>query len=413
MPAALRLPGSRLRLSDAATPPGLLTAPGFARLWGAGAISNTMLWLELLAAGLFTLQATGSGLAVALVSAARGLPLLASGALVGVLAEALDRKRIVLGGLLLTGASSGAVSLLGFFGVARPWHLAVGALVSGLVYATEYPARRRMIAECAGPLRMGRAVALDSLTGFCARAAGPLLGGAAFGALGLGGTFGASALLSLLGAAAIAGLPHVQQRRPVSFRHVRGDLLEGLAFARRSRKMLLLLGVTVVMNLFGYAYTTLMAPIGREAYALSPAGVGVLAAAEPAGAFCSGVLMTAVAIPGRPPVWLAGGASGLLLALAAAPFLPPFWPVCAVLLLGGLGSGIYTNAQTILAMTAPAALRSRVMGLLTVCIGSWPVGQIFVGLLTTKMPPLAAMSALGASGLLALAGVVIVCRTVR
>jgi hypothetical protein len=50
------------------------------------------------------------------------------------------------------------------------------------------------------------------------------------------------------------------------------------------------------------------------------------------------------------------------------------------------------------------------MGLLTVCIGGWPIGQILVGLLTTRLSPLAALAALGLSGLLALAGVLVACR---
>jgi MFS family permease len=398
-----------LRPSEAAAA-GPLAAPGFVRLWVAGAIGNTMLWLELLAAGLFTLQATGSALDVALVAACRALPLLGGGAFVGVLAEALDRKRIVLGGLLLIGTSSGSVAVLGLLGVARPWHLALAALVGGFVYATEYPARRRMIAECAGPAGMGRAIALDSLTGFLSRAAGPLLGGVAYGRLGLGGTFAVSSLLSLLAAALVAPTPHRQDRRTLAVWQVRRDLLEGIAFARRSRRMLALLGITVVMNLFGYAYTALMAPIGRDAYALSPSGVGVLAAAEPAGAFASGLLMTAIVLPGPLLGWFAAGAAVLLTALAAASLLPPLWPVCLMLLAGGLGSGVYTNCQTAMAMTAPPALRSRVMGLLTVCIGGWPIGQILVGLLTTRLSPLAALAALGLSGLLALAGVLVACR---
>jgi hypothetical protein len=44
----------------------LLAATGFRELWIAGGVANAMLWLEVLAAGLFTFQATGSGLAVAI-----------------------------------------------------------------------------------------------------------------------------------------------------------------------------------------------------------------------------------------------------------------------------------------------------------------------------------------------------------
>jgi MFS family permease len=378
--------------------------PGFARLWAAGGIGSSILWLEVLAAGLFTLQATGSALAVAIVSAARSLPLLASGALIGVVAETVNRKRIVLGGLLLAAASSGSVSLLAFLGVVQPWHVGLAALASGLVYATEYPARRRMIAECAGPARVGRAVALDSLTNFGSRCAGPLAGGAAYGAFGLGGTFAASATLSLFGAILVAGVPHVQEPKILSFAHVRRDLADGFAFVRRTAALRALLGVTIVMNMFGYAYTVLMAPIGREAFGLSPAGVGILAASEPAGALLGGLAMTVLALPGRPLRWLAGGVALLLSALATVPLLPPLWPVCAVLLVGGIGSGLFTNHQTTIALSAtPPALRSRVMGLLTTCIGCWPLGQLFVGLLTLELSPLEALTTLGLVGLALLA----------
>ena len=96
--------------------PGLLSAPGFVPLWVAGGVSNAMLWLEVLAAALFTLQVTGSGFDVALVSAARSLPLLATGAVIGVISDAIDRKRIVVGGLLLSAASAGGIGLLAMAG---------------------------------------------------------------------------------------------------------------------------------------------------------------------------------------------------------------------------------------------------------------------------------------------------------
>jgi len=95
-----------------------VTAPlyrvsGFRELWIAGGIANAMLWLEVLAGCLFTFQATGSGLAVAIVSAARSFPLLLTGAFIGVLSEEVNRKRIVVGGLVLTAISSVSVGALG------------------------------------------------------------------------------------------------------------------------------------------------------------------------------------------------------------------------------------------------------------------------------------------------------------
>ena len=66
--------------------------PDIIRLWTIGAMNNVVRWIELLAAALFTLDVTGSPFAVAAVTAARSLPMLVFGALMGVLCDALDRS---------------------------------------------------------------------------------------------------------------------------------------------------------------------------------------------------------------------------------------------------------------------------------------------------------------------------------
>lgn len=188
----------------------LLEAPNFRGLWIAGGLANAMLWLEVLAAGLFTLNATGSGLDVALVSAARSLPLLLTGAFIGVLSDAINRKRIVAAGLVVTAISSAVVGVIGMCGALLPWHLGLAALVSGTVYATEMPARRRMIAECAGDDARPRAVAVDSMTNYATRCAGPLAGGLAYRHLGLPGAFLISAVCSTIALLLVLRIPYSQ-----------------------------------------------------------------------------------------------------------------------------------------------------------------------------------------------------------
>ena len=377
----------------------VFAAPGFVRLWLAGGISSAMLWLEVLAAALFTLTATGSPLAVAVVSAARAAPLLFVGAFVGVLADALDRRMIVVGGLLLTAAGSAAIAVLAWLGVLLPWHLGMAALVSGLVYATELPARRRLVAEVAGPALVGRAVAIDSLTSFATRVAGPLLGGVAVGEIGIGGAYGVSAACSVSAAAIAFGVAHRQERRAMSWSSARRDLLEGLAFARRSRTVATLLGITTAMNLFGYSYTALVAPVGRGA-GLGDVAIGVLAAAEPAGALCGGLLMVGLGMPASPLAWLGAGAGALFCALVAGVVAAPLWPLCGALALGGLGVAAYTNMQTTIVMhSVPVAIRSRVFGLVSMCVGCWPVGQLLAGAVAEALSAQQAMGVLGVCGL--------------
>lgn len=378
-----------------------LASRDFVLLWSVGSIGNFMRWLEGLAAALFTLDATGSPLAVAVVAASRSLPLIATGALAGVVADALDRRAIVAGGLLLTALSAGAMALLAQAGVLAPWHLVAAGLANGLVYGTDMPARRRMLGESVAPALTGRAIALDSLSASVSRGAGPLAGGVAYQFLGVAGVFAVTALLSLLGGWLALRVRHAQPYRTLSPAAVVADLLEAVAVVRRLPVLLTLMAVTLGQNLFGFAYTALMAPAGRDVFGASAALIGVLAAAEPAGAGLGGAaLALGLAPPGRPVRLLLGGSVWFLAALALTVAAPGFWACAGLLFLGGFGVAVYSNEQSTIALgEAPAAVRSRVMGLTTTAIGGWPLGMLFAGWLADRVGPLWAMAALGAGGL--------------
>src|ERR1700746_3175871 len=88
----------------------------------------------------------------------------------------------------------------------------------------------------------------------------------------------------------------------------------------------------------------------------------------------------------------------------AAMVLSPWYSLAFVLLLiGGLGTAAFSNMQTTLILTeAPLAMRSRVMGIVTVCIGTGPLGVLAIGVLSQQLGPSAAiliMAGLGVGGL--------------
>ena len=142
----------------------LLAAPSFLRLWSIGGCFNTMRWFDLLAAALFTLDMTGSGFAVAVVSAARTMPMLLFGAFAGVVTESLNRKHVLLFGQCVAFSASATIATLAWLGVARPWHVALAAFVAGVVWSTEMATRRRMVGECVEPALVSRALALDTMS---------------------------------------------------------------------------------------------------------------------------------------------------------------------------------------------------------------------------------------------------------
>jgi hypothetical protein len=71
----------------------------------------------------------------------------------------------------------------------------------------------------------------------------------------------------------------------------------------------------------------------------------------------------------------------------AAMALSPWYSLAFVLLLiGGLGTAAFSNLQTTLILTeASPAARSRVMGIVTMCIGTGPVGVMMIGILSGQV----------------------------
>jgi MFS family permease len=390
---------------------GLLSSPSFMRLWSIGGCVNAMRWFEVLAAALFTLDMTGSGLAVAIVSAARTMPMLFLGAFAGVMAEAVDRKRVLIVGQFVTAAASATVAILGMLGVAQPWHLAVAALVAGIVWSTEMSTRRRMVGESVPPALVPRALALDTLTNSITRMIGPIIAGTLYQFGGLAGTFSLSALMYLLAALLALGLRHEQAARRFILSHVPRDLAEGISFARGHAVIAGVLMVTIAMNLLGFPYSALVAPIGRQHFMVSPALVGMMAASESFGAFLGGLWLTSGDPPGKGRVLMVGGSLLFLVCAALMPLAPIFSLACALLVIGGFGSAAFANMQTSLIIVyAPPHMRSRLMGLLTVCIGAGPVGILLVGALASALGPLGAVDAIELMGLVAVAAAGLVWR---
>ncbi len=264
-------------------------------------------------------------------------------------------------------------------GLARPWVLALAALASGVMWSTEGATRRRMLGEAVAPGLVARAYAFDSLTNSLVRMAGPVGAGVAFATLGLGGAFavsGACYLVALVLALGVpAGAPPVARPSAVAT-----ELAEGFRYARSHAVVAGSLAITFVTNMFAFSYIALVAPVAERSFGVAPALVGVLAAGEPVGALLAGTYLARFGPPLRERTVMVGGAALFLAAVAVMPRMPAFWLACLVMVPGGFGSAGFSAMQTtLIARHTPPAVRSRVLGLLTVCIGAGPVGFLLLG----------------------------------
>src|SRR5499427_1767944 len=390
-------------IASAVKPRGFLATPSYLRLWFAGGVGNAMRWLELLVAGIFTYEVTQSTVLVALVTVARSLPMLFVGTIAGVVGEALNRKRLLLTQLFVMAVNSAVLCALAFSGLIRVWHIAVGGIAAGIVWAMELAVRRRMIGEVVRPDQVAPAVAFDSLTNSFARVLGPLAGGAAYQTLGLGGAYFLSAALYLAAGLTVSGLDFHQEPRKLRFGRIAIDIAEAVTVARANPAILAVVLVSVIMNMFAFSYSALIAPIGLDVYRVSPILVGALAAAEPLGAIAIGIPLSTgwLRLNGRRA--LVRGSLLFLMGLTAMALSPWYALAFVLLLIGGLGTAAFSNMQTTLILTeVPPASRSRVMGIVTMCIGTGPVGVMVIGILSGQVgPPVAIliMAGLGLCGL--------------
>ena len=232
---------------------------------------------------------------------------------------------------------------------------------------------------------------------------GPLAGGAAYQTLGLGGAYFLSAALYLAAGLTVSGLDFRQEPRKLRFGRIAIDIAEAVAVARANPAILAVVLVSIIMNMFAFSYSALIAPIGLDVYRVSPILVGALAAAEPLGAIAIGIPLSIgwIRLDGRRA--LLRGSLLFLMGLAAMALSPWYLLAFVLLLIGGLGTAAFSNMQTTLILTeAPPATRSRVMGIVTMCIGTGPVGVMMIGILSGQIGPPAAiliMAGLGISGL--------------
>ncbi len=370
-----------------------------------------MRWLDMLVSGLFVFSLTGSAFAVSLVLMSRALPMLAMGALAGAVAESLNRKHLLLAGQAIQAVAALAIATLAATGLLQPWHLFVNGLVGGLVWTNELATRRRMVAEAAGPTLIVQAVAFDTMTSSTTRMLGPIAGGFFYQAVGVTVAYAIVSVFYLGAFLLVFGVRHSQVGRPLALGRLSREVAEAARLAVANPALRMVLGVTVVLNIFGFSYSGILPAFGALAFHATPFEVGLLAAAEPFGALLTG-FMLALRRGGSPGRFLMlGGAAGFLLALllvALAPALP-----LAVLLLaiGGLGTAVFASLQTSLVMMqAPAEARSRILGLITTCIGMGPIGVLLIGMLADSVGARPGVAIMASVGLVALGAVLVLTR---
>jgi len=355
------------------------------------------------AQGWLVLGLTDSAAALGITGAAGTAPTLVFSLIAGVLADRLDRRRILVGGQLAGGAIAAVLAALTTTGRVEYWQVIVLAFLAGSTTAIAGPAFQAIVSTLVPRGNIGNAVALNSAQFNLSRILGPMAAGLVIAAGGLALAFWVNAIALLLVAVVLARmpLPPAPAMRAVES-SMWSNLMDGLRFVHADRTVAVLLLLTAVPGLFLLNYLPLLPLYARDILGIGAGGLGVVTAAIGVGAL-TGALGVALLRPGGGSGLLAVGglsvASVALIVFAVSTMLP--LSLLALAVLGACQVVYYATTNTLLQVLVPGRLRGRVLSLyILTSWGAIPIGNLAVGVVAER---LGAPVALAAGGLVTLA----------
>jgi len=389
----------------------------FRLFWAGAFLSNAGTWMQTVAQSWLVLQLTDSGTWLGvdnLVATAPGLVLTLVG---GVIADKVDRKRL----LILTQAGAGlsalALALLVWAGAIRwegelrrpsdVWMVLVLTFVTGCCWALSGPSYQAITVDLVEREDVANAIALNSSQFQLARVVGPTLAALTIHLFGMAGCFLANGLSYV---AIVAALRRVKFRRrdagvapagagveAPARRSMWGDLAEGFQYVRGRPRVRTVLLCSTVVSLFGTPYIVLMPLFARDVYGWDEAGLSLLMGTAGAGALCGALSLAYLGDLGRKGLFLLGSmlGAGTCITLFAAAGAPAY----AIPLLFGVGVSMvsfFALGNTLLQQLVREGVRGRVMSMwILTFIGTMPAGSFLSGAAADRFGPRPVVAACG------------------
>jgi MFS family permease len=365
--------GSRRRLGSLVVDPAPLRLDrDYRLLWTGQAISSVgrMITSVVLPYQVYVL--TGDLLMLGALSLVQLVPILIFSLGGGAIADAVDRRRLLLVTQLGLGATSAALMALAL--LPNPPILAIFAvafLASG-IGAVDQPARGSAIPRLVPPERLPAAIALNQITFNGAAVVGPALGGILLALTNVAAcyfvdvaTFGAAIAAVLL----IAPIPP----HPGAVRPGVGAIVEGLRFARRQRPVLATFIVDINAMVFG-SPRSLFPPLALDVFRVGPAGVGLMSAAAGLGAFVAAVLSGWTTRVRRPGLAVLVAVAFWSLGIVGFGLSTLSFPLALLFLAIASGADVFSAVlrSSIVQLLTPDSLRGRVSSIHVLVVTGGP-----------------------------------------
>ena len=378
----------------------------FKLFFGGQLISLIGTWMQSVAQSWLVYSLTGSTVLLGLVGFSSQLPVFLMAPIGGVVADAVDRHRVVIGTQACAMLLASILAALTLSGHIEIWHVFVLASLLGVVNAFDIPARQSFIVEMVGREDLVNAIALNSSMVNGARLVGPAVAGIVVSLVGEGWCFAANAVSYV---AVITGLLMMDVPKRAISAHSDSPLRsirEGFTFVATTppvRSLMLLLGL---VSLMGMPYATLMPVFADRIFGAGAGGLGVLMGMSGAGALVGALALAAKRSLRGLGRWVAWSSAAFGVSLILFSLSRTFW--LSALLLVPVGCSMMVQmaaSNTLIQSMVPDRLRGRVMSIYSMMfMGMAPFGALMAGAIAHRFDAPATVAFGGGVCLLGAAG---------
>jgi MFS family permease len=353
-------------------------------------------------------EMTGSPLLLGLTGLARALPHIVLSLVGGVVADRLDRVKLIQFGQLLNALLVVSLGLLTITAKTEVWHLYVVTFLSSGFTALTQPARTAILPNLVPRKILVNAVGLNATIGQTSQIVGPAVAGVAISTFGIGSTYILNAILHIASMLAILG---IAKRGWVGTTNETPweSFVNGLVFVRSKPVITSLLLLDLGAVVLG-SYRALL-PIFSEALGVGPTGYGLLSAAPGVGSMVGAAFILSLGDMKYKGIYTLLGVMSYSVALMVFALSPWFTlTMFAAGLLGTTNSIQMIPRNSVILSISPDRIRGRVEAFRSMLAGGGPsLGYTLSGSLAVVMgAPMALVV-----GAIACAGLVIVVGTVR
>jgi MFS family permease len=349
--------------------------------------SNTGSWVQRIAQDWLVLSLTGSATAVGITTALQFLPTLLFGLVGGLLADRYPKRSILLATQVGMGVCATALAALTLSHVIEAWHVYVIAFCLGLVTAVDNPTRQAFVNEMVGSDQLRNAISINSSVFQLGGLVGPAISGVLISAVGPGYSFAINAVSYIPPSIALLSMRTSELNVIPRAAGRTGRLRDGLRYAASQPTVLWPTVLAGVFGMFTSNQPVTLASYAKTIFHSGPSGYGLLSVVVAVGSLSGALISARRPRPAVRTILVIGGLLALLEVIASA--MPDELSFCVLLLIAGAVTLLlFTSTNSSVQMTAPDAIRGRVMGVyLLVFIGGAAIGGPILGTIDQHFGP--------------------------